>query len=532
MSPAMSLRLPLRMAVWIASAAAIAVFVVLGVRRVFYPLELDYIEGVMMDHVVRLAHGQPIYVVPTIEFVPLAYMPGFATLASLLARAFGPAFWEPRLVSFVAMCTSASLAAWIVWRETREWTVAAGACGILIAAFGITGGHFDVGRPDSLMLCLALAGLTTLRFTRGVVGAVVAALLLTLSFFTKQHGVWFAIAALFHVATNDRRRLWAFAPVLAVGCVGGYFALSAWLGPWFGFFTWEIPSHWSSIDKVRILNYVGRGLFGSLGVLSSATLLSLALPERPWRGPRGLWWWAGLGAFATGMMATLDPDAFRHVLNPTVVTLAVLGPLALALVSGAVCGGVSEDSRARRDVVLCALLLVQFLPLAYSVRDERPHPRAREALTELHRRMREYPGPVVMIYHGFYAWQAGKATAFQQIALDDIVRARGNRLLRDDPGFMDRLFAPLVDGTLRPMIITDVALELSGMESNPWWRKVAPRYRLAGELGWISSALKPVNGNQWTPKYVYLPIDSVAAGVRAGVAARGAAEVTGGPPGR
>jgi len=501
---AMLPRVVVKSALWAVSLGAIAAFVYLGFRRLFHPLELDYIEGVMMDHVVRLSQGKPIYVEPGLRFITLAYMPGFATASSLLARMFGPAFWEPRLVSLAAMTLNALLVAQILWLETRDRTLAVAGAGLLLAAYGVTGGHFDVGRPDSMMLCLSLSGLMTLRFTKGVQGAVVAAILLTLAFFTKQHAVWFVIAALVHLLLNDRMRFWPFAIVVVLGCAGGYALLTAWLGPWFPFFTWDIPSHWSHVDKVRILNYIGKGVFGTFGILSGGALLGLALPDRPHRGPSALWWWAGLGAFCTGMMATLDPDAFRHVMNPTVVMLAVLGPLSLSFIVNHV-GSWPGEARERRSTLLYVLLLVQFLPLAYSLRDQLPAPRAREAYQALRERIQSYPGPVMMLYHGYYGSTVGKGTWLQQITVDDIVRSHGNRLLRDDPGFLDRMFQPLIDGPDRPVIITDVELDKSGTESRIWWRKIAPHYRRVEDLGWYSNNLNPVNGNHWTPQYVYVP---------------------------
>src|SRR5262245_42816304 len=79
---------------------AIASFLYVALSRLFYPGEINFIEGVMMDHVLRLSRGEAIYVEPSLEFVPLAYMPGFTALGALLARAFGPALWELRLISF------------------------------------------------------------------------------------------------------------------------------------------------------------------------------------------------------------------------------------------------------------------------------------------------------------------------------------------------------------------------------------------------------------------------------------------------
>lgn len=492
-----------RLALWGPALAAVAIFLFLVSRRLFYPLELDYIEGAIMDHVIRLTRGEPIYVAPSLEFVTLAYMPGFATVASLLARVFGPELWVPRLVSVLAMLGTTAIVVTTLRRETGSWTLAAAGAGLLHASFGVTGGHYDVARPDSLMLFLSFAGLATLRFSTGHLAAIASALLLSAAFFTKQHAVWFVIASLLHLAVNDRMRLWSFAPVAVAACAGGYFALGAWLGPWFQYFTWEVPSHWSSIDKVRILNYVGKGLVGTFGYLTFGVLASLALPDRVWRGAQGLWWWVGLGALATGGMATLDPDAFRHVMNPSVVALSILGPLALSHVMH----HVAHWPGARRDLrpaMLWIVLGLQFLPLAYTVRGQMPRPRAAEARAAMLERFRDHDGPVLMLYHGYFSWLAGKGSTFQQIALDDIIRARGNRLLREDPQVVQRIFDRLVN-EVRPMIVTDVALERSGIESRPYWEAIASHYVLADSLGWVGETFNPIDGNHWTPRYVYVP---------------------------
>jgi hypothetical protein len=209
-------------------------------------------------------------------------------------------------------------------------------------------------------------------------------------------------------------------------------------------------------------------------------------------------------------MATLDPDAFRHVLNPTVVAFSVLGPLSLWRIGRALDPPTPERAGGALVAVYLVLML-QHVPLQYPVRSHLPHKYARETLKELEARISAYPGRVIMFYHGYYTWKAGKGTSFQQIALDDIVRARRNALLTRDPHFIDRMFAPLVSGPERPMIITDIALDHTGIESQPWWAEVAKGYRLADSLGDLSPVLDPVDGNHWTPKYVYLPVDSVAA---------------------
>src|SRR5262249_9098993 len=162
-----------------------------------------------------------------------------------------------------------------------------------------------------------LGGLALLRFSTDTRGALIAAGVLVIAFFTKQHAVWFGFAALAHLLMNDRRRLVPFAVTWIAGCAGGYLLLSLWLGPWVSYCTWDVPAHWSHPTWVRVQRYIGLGVLGTLGGLSVPALLSLALPEKPWRGPAGLWTWMGGAALMTGLMATLDPSAWHHVFIPT-----------------------------------------------------------------------------------------------------------------------------------------------------------------------------------------------------------------------
>ena len=488
-----------RALLWAMALGSLGVFLRLALSRLAYPLELDCIEGVMMDHVVRLSRGQPIYVEPSLTFIPLAYMPLLAAASSLLARLFGPQLWEPRLISLLSVLGIAGMIVAVVRAETRSWTLGAGGAALYLAAFGITGGCYDVARPDSLMLCLSLAGLATLRFTRGMTGAVIAAVLLSLGFFAKQHAAWFVLAGFLHLAVNDRRRWLPFTLAAGLGCGGGFALLWLWLGPWFRFFTLEVPSGWSEPSRARIVSYIGGGLLVRLALLTVPTLLTLGLPRRPWRGPEGVWAWMGLGAVGTGLLATLDPSAYRHVLTPSMVALSVLGPISLHRLLSSLGAGPSDG----RQAVACVALALQFLPLAYPVHGQMPHPRALEARRLLLSELESAPGPVLMPYHGFYTWSAGKPTSLHIIALDDILRSHGNRLLARDPRYFDRMFAPLESGPGRPWIVTDVPLARTGS----LWAPLEPAYRQTRELGWISETLRPVTGNRFTPSLRFEPVE-------------------------
>lgn len=499
----MIVRRILQGAAWGLALLSVGSYLLVAFRRLTYPLELDCIEGVIMDHVVRLAHGQPIYVEPTLRFIPLAYMPLFALVASAITHFAEPAFWHARIVSLGASIGLMGLVFGVIRAETRSRTLAAAGVGAYALGAGLCGSCYDVARPDSLMLLLAFSGLATLRGTRGAPGAVIAGLVMSLAFFTKQHAVVFVFAALLHLLVNDRRRVLPFGVTALAGCLGGYLLLWAWLGDWFRVYTWEIPRGWSVLDRVVIQRYLGEVVLGTLAAFTVPALASLGAPSRSWRGPHGLWWFVALGGIGTGLLATLDPSAYRHTLMPTMVAVAVIGPIALARLADVL--DASEGPSARRPFGQAAVLAVacaQFVPLLYPVHAQLPHLFAREAHAELMRWLRAYPGEWVMPYHGFYEWKSGKGTSLDIIAFDDIVRSKGNSILRRDPAYLDRMLDSLRSGPARAAIITDVRLERTG----PHWARIAPDFRLVDSLGWISEPLRPVTGNQYSPRYVYVPV--------------------------
>ena len=56
----------------------------------------------------------------------------------------------------------ATLVVAVLRAETRSWTLGVAGAGALLMSYGVTGGHYDVARPDSMMLLLSLSGLAVL----------------------------------------------------------------------------------------------------------------------------------------------------------------------------------------------------------------------------------------------------------------------------------------------------------------------------------------------------------------------------------
>ena len=62
---------------------AMVVFVI--AQRYAYPYQLEWIEGSVLQHVVRVLDGQPVYAAPDMHFAPALYTPLYYYAAAVVS---------------------------------------------------------------------------------------------------------------------------------------------------------------------------------------------------------------------------------------------------------------------------------------------------------------------------------------------------------------------------------------------------------------------------------------------------------------
>lgn len=351
----------LRISLWLASAVTVAGYVLLASVGLSRTHPKDPLEVAILEHATRLAAGQPMFVDP--GDVPASeLMPGFPFAVSGLIRMFGAGLWEARFVDLLATLLAAAAVMWIVRAETKSATLGTASGAFLLLGEAFAAGGPASGHPESLMLLLALVGCAVLRYGSGIPAALAASLALAAACFTHAAGLWFAFAALLHLAVHDRRRLVAYASGLVVFAGGGQVALSIGLGPWFDFHAWDVPFRAMRFEPVGLVHYLGTQVLGTLGVLTFAAVLSFALPTPPWRGAVGIWTWMAFAALGAGIAATQSSIGASSALRPVAVMLALAGPVSIQRVTQHLAAWPSSTRLGGREVVLTALAL-QFLTL-------------------------------------------------------------------------------------------------------------------------------------------------------------------------
>ena len=93
-------------------------------QRFGYNYDLEWMEGGMLHHALRIRSGVGIYVPPSIDFIPYLYTPLYPALLAMLGKVFGLSYALGRAISIVAWnCSARSRTRRCTSRcSTRSWS--------------------------------------------------------------------------------------------------------------------------------------------------------------------------------------------------------------------------------------------------------------------------------------------------------------------------------------------------------------------------------------------------------------------------
>lgn len=318
----------------------------------------DAVESAVLDQSNRMLHHQPAYLESS-DAPSGALMPGLAWSVSLLMGADDAKLWVVRQVALVATLFMAFLVFAIVHYETGGWALPFAVASLSLFGPALLGPAPGVARPESIALLFVLLGFGALRFTKGVVGALGAAILLAAAYAFHAQAAWFVGAAALSLALEDRRRFTAFALAGGLLVGGGTLILSRLLGPWFNFAAWDEPVRALVGGGAGALMFTTGHLLGRLGLCSLVVVLSCAISTQPWNERRGTWMWLAVASVLAGLGATPGGGA---TLLPNIVAVILVGAVALDLVSRHLADS-SGSGGPEGESVIYAGLLLQFVIL-------------------------------------------------------------------------------------------------------------------------------------------------------------------------
>ncbi len=519
--------------------------------RVRYPFDLEWMEGGLLHHALRVQQGKPLYVAPSIEFIPYLYTPLYPTLLAALGGPLGLGYLLGRAVSIASLLGVAMTAVgsnWAAWRaaaaeasasepasslaSSRGQPVPPGiallaplfSMGLFAAAYPLVEGWYDLVRADTLLLLLVTAPLAILpqwarapgRRGHGLVAA--AGALLALAFFCKQTGVFYVAFGGAVVLVISWRKVPAFVAASGLVGLGGVWLLDRASDGWFWIYVsklhrdhdFNMHRFWWSFRNILWQPWLPYGpRFPFLGAGITLVVLAglLAVARHAWRhrcappAARPLLLWSAAYAVSTVLGAVGWGTEFAHW--NAYMPAFLHGALAAGAALPALAATVRVPDKASRGGALAARApLIAAAVLALTCLDARWDPRrftptARDAAAghKLIARLRALPGEVWMPSHPWYLHLAGKTPLVHRMGVKDVTTRRSQVIDGLEPALVGRRFSALV------LDQRDLDLELPLLRAT---------YR---ETTQLPDDEKPriFTGAQVVPKAVWTPIPPASA---------------------
>jgi hypothetical protein len=417
-----------------ASAAYIAMLAVIVTLRVWYPYELEWLEGLMLDSVRQILDGRSLYGPPSIEFVSSVYNPVYVYVAAAFIWPMGVGFAALRLVSVLS--TFGILAMLVFRLKPSARTAGLVAAGLYAASYRFSGAWMDVARNDSLFLAILLGAFLIGRDSKSRWQDIVCGIGFVLAFFTKQTTLAVLAVVFAGQLLVDWRRYWM--QWLTFGLVSGaaFLALDWSSDGWYSYYTLDSPLHFvPHPDRFYFLAFARLKLLP--GLLATAVFIG-ALVVRQWwpsligegetpeRVDAGLW---STNIFAIALVVSSwavfrQRGTFDNVFMPACLGLAMGAGIAYEEFRRGINPRV-ERSGPKRDWHLVGfgavalLILQQFTVFAYNPLLHVPGAADRAAGDQFMSRLRAMPGTVLVWAHGYFGELAGKGRHAHDMAFID-----------------------------------------------------------------------------------------------------------------
>ncbi len=494
----------------IMGAAFIALVVALAVMRLIYPYEVEWMEGAMLDHVVRIVAGKPIYSAPSIEFIPWLYPPLYYYVVAASVKIFGMGFFAGRIVSFLSTIFIALALTWTVRRVTKDRILSFLTFALYFATDAATGYYFDIVRNDAFFTLVIVTAMVTAVVFRGYKAAITTGIILTLGFLTKQQAIFFLPPLAIYLWFRNPKESIAFVLTSVVIAVIAVVELNISTGGWSNYYMFTIPSAKRvNIVWMRLFDVFPDYALGPLAVCTLAVLihsrLSKSLPstrsvagERRTNGVPGGWFgfvttipglltMMSLASLAAGAMSLANEGGYRNVMMPFVAFIIPMLPIAMHELRE----WKPELSRYIYLPILFQFAALYFNPLSETMVIASAHQRS--GGDQFMAKLRTIPGEVYIPYHGYITRQVGKESHAQLLATLDVLRVHdttARRLQADfDTAMARHRFSAVILEECRDISCDSVA-----------------HYTLAGRMISEPNVMLTRFGSQATrPEFVFVP---------------------------
>lgn len=446
--------------------------------RMFYPYQLEWMEGAGLVQVSRLLAGKALYVPPSTDFVPLIYPPLYFYASTIIAKLIGLGFGALRLVSFLSSALCATIIYLAIREKTNSKFAALLGASCFASAFMLTGQWFDIARTDMLAAGLSMLGiylarepannvtLSEAKSLRVTSNDLLSGLIFALAFLTKQSALGVGLATIaYYLIFNWRRAIRLTLSLgLSITILYGIFWLTS--AGWINYYLFTIPAAHAFDFSIGKIISVLISQFSSIPVFVITGLLPILITPRKIFNDRSYRYYIVMACalIATGGIGRLNAFSGPNVYVPSYLGIALLIGLEAAWLIEA-----TKQNKVHSALILLEFILLSaqfgFLIPAYFQAKTIPTGQDRAAGHALVAKIKSYSGDVLLLDNNYLALYAGKTPYFNEMPMSEI-SGQGNLYPMPQWSTLQPQINSLIHAPTTDAVIVDFSSPIKPMLSN------------------------------------------------------------------
>lgn len=473
----------------------VVTYLAVALLRLPYPFELEFMEGDSVDQVWRVLRGLPLYVPPSVDFVPAMYTPLYYYIGAAFSSVMGLGFVPLRIVSLLASLACFALIGSFVWKLSRDRWAAWLAVGLFAATYQECGAWFDTARVDTPMVAFMLGAVWLAWFAAKRRHVIASAVLCAAAIFTKQTAILLPVTLLLYLLLTEKKRALEFGVAFVIALGVPLLLLQRASQGWFSIYTVTVPAAhpW---DWPMLISFWTQDILLPLPIaFALAAFYAILLWRDGKRSELLFLLLAGAGVVAAAYAPRVKAGNFDNDLVPAYAFLALVFGIALA--------GLRERMRATESstkevgelfpALLMLLIVVQFAALVYHPTKMIPPARDRAAGMDVVRQVQAYSGAVWMVHHGYIPVMAGKEPLASMQPMADVLESSHERA--------KELLLASVESALREQRFDAIFL------NEPWPKKLrgTEHYEAKWAVFDDTCSFWPVTGFRTRPELILEP---------------------------
>tara|TARA_Y100000589_G_scaffold96808_1_gene91317 strand:- start:727 stop:2172 length:1446 start_codon:yes stop_codon:yes gene_type:complete len=470
--------------IWISFWGFLGLFLFTTGGRLFYPYQLEWMEGETLIYLARLSENKALYIAPTLEWTPFLYNFLYFYTCYALNVLVTDGLIAGRLISTLSILGTAFLLFIIVrdWCGERVFGILAAA--IFLASYIPSGAWFDLARVDSLFIFFITVAIWGLMSQSKLRSAIICFFSLLMAFLVKQSAL--SIAPFFCLALYLKFQ--RIALIVSVGLVVSVSLITLGMdlstGGWYSYYIFQLASehkwithrYWSFFTHDLLFWFFPATLIVIIAIRNNPRTLSASI------------YLIAIGLFVCSYLSRLHNGGYVNVLIPA--------HLAIAIITSRSVFEVFQTEKPGLHAVTCLLIVAQmgicfYNPLAYL-----PSHEDLLANRKVVKMLHQSPGEVWIPYHSYLAHLADKPRHSHILAMVDVKQSDSEGVALS----MEDELLTKIKNQMFTLIILD-EWDRYGMDK----AFLKGKYEKIGMLFDNKQTLIPKSGYRTRPQWVFLP---------------------------